>query len=71
MGHSMIVSAKHYLQVTDSDFDKAVQKAVQLGSKSGALARGQAVQETARKHGKNRGFRDSRVAGAGLEPARE
>ena len=29
MGHSVIVSAKHYLQVTDSDFDKAVQKAVQ------------------------------------------
>jgi integrase len=52
MGHSVIVSAKHYLQVTDSDFDKA-------------------VQETARKHGKNRGFPDSKVAGAGLEPARE
>ncbi len=71
MGHSVIVSAKHYLQVTDPDFDKAVQKAVQLGSKSGAVTRGQAVQETARKYGKNRGFCDSPVAGAGLEPARE
>lgn len=49
MGHSVTVSAKHYLQVRDSDFDKAVQNPVQLGSKSGAFSKGKAVQENTEK----------------------
>ena len=74
MGHSVIVSAKHYLQVTDSEFDKAVQKAVQseqTTSVSGAPTRRQAVQETAEKPVFSRVFLPPKIAGAGLEPARE
>jgi integrase len=45
MGHSMIVSAKHYLQVRDSDFDKALLKALQTGSVCLESGRGEALLE--------------------------
>jgi hypothetical protein len=71
MGHSVIVSAKHYLQVTDSDFDKAVQKAVQsvqTTSLSGAVTRGQAVQEIAENSAFYRVSDKPKVPSSGFEP---
>lgn len=71
MGHSVSVSAKHYLQVRDSDFDKAVQNPVHLGRKSGAVSRGEAVHENQENPVFSRVSATPKVAGAGLEPARE
>jgi integrase len=61
LGHSTIVANKHYWQVTDADYKRAaseptgeaVQKAVQSGTESGALGRGEAMHVTPRKHGKS------------------
>ena len=36
LGHSPMVAAKHYLRVTDGDFEKAAAKPVEGGAKSGA-----------------------------------
>ena len=36
LGHSPVVAAKHYLRVTDGDFEKAAAKPVASGEKSGA-----------------------------------
>ena len=71
MGHSVTVSAKHYLQVTDSDFDKAVQKAVQsvqVASQSGAVTRGEAVQEIAENPAFHRVSGRPKVPSSGFEP---
>jgi integrase len=72
LGHSVIVSAKHYLQVTDADFDKAVQNAVQsvqITSQSGAVTRGEAVQEIAENTAFYRVSGKPEVVPDGLEPS--
>ncbi len=76
LGHSTLVASKHYWQVTDADYQRAaseptgeaLQNPVQLGSKSGASGRGEAVQLTPGKHGKTREKYEEKVTPTGLEP---
>ncbi len=48
IGNSAAIAAKHYLQVTDSDFDRAAQS----GAESGARALQNAVQQAAARSGR-------------------
>ncbi|MCH7729284.1 MAG: hypothetical protein IH991_22820 [Planctomycetes bacterium] len=72
LGNSRAVAAKHYLQVTDEHFSKAVQKAVQSVQK--AVQQPAASNRTdSRKPRKSEAVRsgaEQKVAEAGLEPAR-
>lgn len=76
MGNSEPVAAKHYLQTTDEHFEKAVQNAVQClhessrnesQSKNDPDAKLQKTQRHATQYGSGK---KSKIAEAGLEPAR-
>jgi integrase len=66
IGNSALVAQKHYLQVTESDFERAIATGAESGAKSGAVAVQKAVQSAAvgngqespetHKASENRGF---------------
>jgi len=76
LGHSTLVAQKHYWQVTEEDYAKAVskptdsalQKALQKGCSALESGRGEALLETPRKPGKTREKCDGKVTPTGLEP---
>jgi integrase len=76
MGNSEPVAAKHYLQITDEHFQKAVQNAVQYGADSPRMhpqSQLSNIAETPEKRESARwcdSVHKSKVAEAGLEPAR-
>ena len=71
MGHSMIVSAKHYLQVRDSDFEKAMQPEAKSEANGGDFlpsAKQGAKHENTEKPVFSRVSDTPKVARPGLEP---
>jgi integrase len=76
MGNSEPVAAKHYLQITDEHFQKAVQNAVQYGADSPRMPPQSQLSNSAETPEKRESARwcdsvhKSKVAEAGLEPAR-
>jgi hypothetical protein len=75
IGNSQLIAAKHYLQVTDEDFEKAVgKKALRNALQSGAIRRSMAspsmtptadfLEEYTNPHNSVEGL----MGGTGLEP---
>ncbi len=52
LGNSAPIAARHYLQVTDADFDRAVQGGAKSGAKSGALEAQNQAQQAAAENGR-------------------
>lgn len=51
LGHSTVVASKHYWQVTDADFDRALSGELQSGAENGALLAQNRAQHTAAEFG--------------------
>jgi integrase len=71
IGNSPEVARKHYLQITEADFDRAVQNAVQtvhITSQSGAVTRDQAVHENTENTAFYRVSGRPKVPSSGFEP---
>ena len=76
LGHSTLVAQKHYWQITDADYAKAVakptgkalQKALQSGSDCPESGRGEALLNPPRKHGKTGEKPENQATRPGLEP---